>query len=107
MNDLDRHLAVNALLDMYGRLLTTRQRMILGYYYEDNYTLSEIADLEGISRNAVHDLLNRTVKKLEDYERKLQCLKKRATLVQAMAKLERHADHPDIALALDLLKKVE
>lgn len=107
MSDLDRHLAINALLDMYGSLLTPRQRMILGYYYEDNYTLGEIADLEAISRNAVHDLLQRTVNKLEDYERKLQCLKKRTALSQAVAQLEKHAHIPDIATALDLLKKVE
>ncbi len=107
MSDLERHVAVNALLDAYGSLLTERQRIILGYYYEDNYTLAEIADLEGISRNAVHDLLHRTVKKLEDYERKLHSLKKRGTLSEAMAQLEAHADHPDVARALDLLKKVE
>ncbi|TVP95108.1 MAG: hypothetical protein EA374_05080 [Acholeplasmatales bacterium] len=107
MNDLDRHMAVNAHLETYGALLTDRQRIILGYYYVDNYTLAEIADLEAISRNAVHDLLRRTVKKLEEYERKLQLLEKQAALSKAMALLEAHQDIPEISAALAMLKKVE
>ena len=48
---------VNTLLDYYGALLTDRQRTICDYYYREDFSMSEIAELEGISRAAVSDTI--------------------------------------------------
>ena len=60
-----------ALADLYGPLLTERQRDILRRYYHDDLSLGEIAAEEGISRQAVHDLLRRGLAALRTYERRL------------------------------------
>ena len=66
---------MNLLIDFYGTLLTEKQRQILGYYFEEDYSLSEIAELQQTSRSAEYDLLKRCEKILEDYESKLHLLR--------------------------------
>lgn len=67
-----KQVAETALLyDFYGPLLTVKQREIWDIYYQQDYSLSEIAGEAGISRQAVHDLLKRTEKILLSYEDKL------------------------------------
>jgi hypothetical protein len=59
------------LLDFYGKLLTDRSRSLLEQYYSEDMTLSEIADNEGISRQAVHDSIRRGASQLVRYEVRL------------------------------------
>ncbi|NLP44695.1 MAG: YlxM family DNA-binding protein, partial [Peptococcaceae bacterium] len=59
------------LYDFYGPLLTSKQAKVWDLYYQQDFSLSEIADQQGISRQAVHDLLKRTEKILESYEQRL------------------------------------
>lgn len=62
------------LFDFYGPLLTDKQGKVWDLYYQQDYSLSEIAEQEGISRQAVHDLLKRTEKILEEYEYRLRLI---------------------------------
>ena len=59
---------ISMLFDFYGDLLTDRQKTVLDYYYGDDYTLSEIAEYAGISRQAVHDTVHKAEKALRSYE---------------------------------------
>ena len=45
-----KDLGITILLDFYGDMLTEKQRDFLGYYYNDDLSLSEIAENEGITR---------------------------------------------------------
>ena len=45
-------------------------------YFQKDYSLKEIADYYNISRNAVYDLINITIKKLTDFETKLKLYEK-------------------------------
>ena len=65
---------VNTLLDYYGALLTDRQRTICDYYYREDFSMSEIAELEGISRAAVSDTIRKCKTELEHYEQVLKCI---------------------------------
>ena len=58
-------------LDIYGGLLTDRQAEILDFYYNEDYTLSEIAQGLGISKQAAHDALRSGAAALMEYESKL------------------------------------
>jgi uncharacterized protein len=62
---------VNLLYDIYAPLLTEHQQQILQLYFSDNYSMGEIALEYGISRQAVHDLIQRALSSLEKLEQKL------------------------------------
>ena len=59
------------LIDFYGNLLTNRSRLLLELHYSEDMTLSEIADNEGITRQAVHDSIRRGASQLLNFEEKL------------------------------------
>lgn len=75
MNEVDKNVEVTLLLDFYGNMLTERQREIMALYYEDNLSLSEVAEELGISKQGVADSIKRSEKTLYDTEEKLQLLK--------------------------------
>jgi len=64
------------LLDTYGVLLTERKREILDYYYNDDYSLSEISELTGISRQGVRDSIKKSEEEINGYESKLRIVEK-------------------------------
>ena len=65
---VDRTVWVNDLFDMYASLLTPHQREVLFLYYSLDFSLAEIADRLGVTRQAVHDSLIRGVEALEKLE---------------------------------------
>lgn len=66
------------LFDLYGDLLTEHQRDVYGSLVNEDLSLSEIAEEQGTSRQAVQDLIKRTDRKLEEFESKLHLLEKRS-----------------------------
>ncbi len=73
------------LYDFYGGLLTAKQSQAVELYHLENWSLAEIAEKEGVSRQAIHDLLQRSEKLMADYEEKLglvaRYMKQRAELI--------------------------
>ncbi|MEG0409330.1 MAG: sigma factor-like helix-turn-helix DNA-binding protein [Erysipelotrichaceae bacterium] len=67
---------VNELLDAYDVLLTLKQQQMLNYYYKEDFSLAEIAELMNVSRSAVGDLLKRSEKVLIQYEERLKLVEK-------------------------------
>lgn len=65
------------LYDLYGELLTDHQRKVFGELVNDDLSLSEIAELNGITRQGAHDLIKRCDKILEGYEAKLHLLEQK------------------------------
>lgn len=63
-------------MDYYGSLLTGKQRDIMEWYYNDDLSLAEIAEVNKTSRQAIHDLIKRCYKQLLSYESKLNLLQK-------------------------------
>lgn len=64
-----KNLEISYLLDFYGDVLTDKQRDVMEQYYNDDLSLSEIADNFGITRQGVRDAIKRgegTVLELED-----------------------------------------
>lgn len=68
------------LISVYGDILSKKQYCYLKYYYNDNYTIDEIGEHEGVSRQSVYDVMVRGLKKLEGLEEKLRVVKMRNIL---------------------------
>ena len=64
------------LYDFYGELLTEHQKNIYEDVIINDLSYSEIARLNGISRQGVYDMIKRCDKILEDYEDKLKLVEK-------------------------------
>lgn len=75
------------LYDIYGSLLTEKQRDYFEEYYFKNLSLSELADKYNISRNAIHKQLKETIKRLENYEDNLRLAKKNKMLEEIIKKV--------------------
>lgn len=90
---LDQLARVARLYDFYGPLLTPRQRKWLELHYHHDLSLGEIAEEEGISRQAVYDGLQRAVKALEDYEARLGYLQRELTFREQLAAAIRHLEN--------------
>lgn len=80
------------LLDYYGELLTPKQRSFLELYYCDDLSLAEIAEGEGITRQAVRDGIKRGEQILLELEAKLGIAQKHARCREALTSLCAHAD---------------
>lgn len=74
--NIENNLKISLLLEIYGKLLTQKQCEILDEFYNDNISISEIAINHNSSRQAVNDLIKRSVNVLNDYEQKLGLLQK-------------------------------
>ena len=76
MEAMEKKVTLSWLLAFYGELLTDNQQQMARLHWEEDYTLSEIAQQFSVSRQSVHDTLNRTEKQLDGWEEKLGLLKK-------------------------------
>ena len=73
---MDKNIEIGLLMDFYGELLTNRQKDIMDLYYNDNLSLSEIAEELEISKQGVQDNIKRAEKSLYEVEEKLGLLDK-------------------------------
>lgn len=71
VTNVEERLETGWLLTFYGPLLTSRQQKLLALYCEEDFSLSEIAAQEGISRQGVYDAIRRGARQLEEYEQML------------------------------------
>ena len=77
MDELEKKDRYNKLLFIYGNLLTENRLEKIESYFALDLSLSEIAEEDGVSRNAVHLSIKEAIKELEYYESKLHLLERR------------------------------
>ncbi len=68
---LQETLEISVLFDFYGPLLTERQQTFVDLYFNENLSLSEIADQFGVTKQAVSDGIKKSERSLRKYEEKL------------------------------------
>lgn len=92
-------LEMTLLYDFYGELLTERQRMCFDLYYNQDFSLAEIAQDLQVSRQGVYDNLSRAEAALRNMEEKTGCVQRslanRRTLRLICQSAQQLLEHPD------------
>ncbi len=81
---MPKDLNVALLLDYYGALLSEKQRRLVEMYYYEDLSLSEISEIEAITRQGASDMIARSVLKLESFEKKLGFINKAREIKNAL-----------------------
>ncbi len=107
--ELEKNERVNSLFAFYRPLLTKKQSEYLALYYADDYSLGEIAEEFGVSRQAVYDNIRRTEKILNGYEEKLGLLTEFAARNRQVDRLQTYVKqhYPTDAELLRLVARLE
>jgi len=71
-----KNMGIALLFDFYGDVLTGKQQEVIGLYYEDDLSLAEIAENEGITRQGVRDAIKRAEGQLIEMEERLGLAKR-------------------------------
>lgn len=111
---VEKNVKISMLLDIYGNLLTEKQNELLDDYYNNDLSLSEIAENQLITRQAVRDNLKKGENKLFEYEEKLGFMKKTimheeevAKILSELNKIEKKSTDKEVAKVLqDVRKKI-
>lgn len=107
---LEKRSHIVFLNDFYGPLLTPKQQEAMSLHYENDWSLSEIAEHMQITRQAVHDILKRAEVALQEYENRLglagRFLKTRQRLQEACALLENPSEEGNTGKALLILQEI-
>ena len=108
---MDRKVEISVLCEIYGKLLTEKQVNILDNYYNLDLSLSEIAENEGITRQAVRDIIKKGENKLFEFEEKLGIMKKNmkqeekiANILSELTKIQTKFTDEQIAEILEHIK---
>ena len=86
-----KDLEISFLLDFYGDMLTEKQREVIEFYYNEDLSLSEIADNEGITRQGVRDSIKRAEAQLLEMEDRLHLARRFRDMREGIAAIRRAA----------------
>lgn len=84
----EKNMKFPLLLDIYGVLLSPKKRELVEYYYNEDYSLSEISEITGISRQGVRDSIKKSEEEIYSLEEKLGIAAKNRRISEAIDKLE-------------------
>ena len=109
---MNKKVEISVLCDIYGKLLTEKQFEFINDYYNNDLSLSEIAENNNITRQAVRDIIKKGERKLFEYEEKLLFMKKTITqeqkiqvILSELTKIQTNSSDRKIANILDSIKK--
>ena len=105
-SDMEPKVRQTYLYDFYGELLNEHQRRIFEAFVFDDLSLGEIAEEQDISRQAVHDMIRRSTKKLEEYENKLHLMERFLDLREKVVSIQKCAEDYEKSREEQLLTKI-
>ena len=109
---MEKNVKISILCELYGKLLTKKQYEFLNDYYNNDLSLSEIAENNKITRQAVRDNIKKGEKKLFEYEEKLLFMKrmfnqekKIEKVSSELTKIQKDSSDKKVASILESIKK--
>ena len=73
---MEKNVEISMLCQIYGKVLTKKQYEVITDYYNNDLSLSEIAENNDITRQAVRDIIKKTENKLYELEKNIGFMKK-------------------------------
>lgn len=111
-SSMEKKVEISRLWQIYGNLLTEKQYEYIDYYYNNDLSLSEIAENNNITRQAVRDIIKKGERKLFEYEEKLLFMKKTINQEQKiqqvlwnLTKIQKDSSDKQISSILEDIKK--
>ena len=109
---MEEKVKISMLCEFYGKLLTEKQFEFIDDYYNNDLSLSEIAENNNITRQAVRDIIKKGEKKLFEYEEKLLFMKRTLNqekkiekALSELTKIQKDYSDKQIASVLESVKK--
>lgn len=105
----EKNLEISVLCDIYSALLPEKQRLALEYYYDDDLSLSEIAEHVGISRQGVRDQIKHAEAQLLALENALHLYEKSLKtekILDKLLELSQETDNKRLSSLIEELKAV-
>ena len=109
---MEKNVQISILCQLYGKLLTEKQYEFLDDYYNNDLSLSEIAENNNITRQAVRDIIKKGEKKLFEYAEKLSFMKRTLNqekkiekVLVELTKIQNDYSDKQIASVLENIKK--
>ena len=109
---MEKLVEISLLCEYYGKLLTERQYQCINDYYNNDLSLSEIAQNYNITRQAVRDIMKKGENKLFEFEEKLGIMKKTqrqeekiASILSELTKIQTKFTDEQIAEILEHIKE--
>ena len=109
---MEEKIKISMLCEFYGKLLTEKQYKFIDDYYNNDLSLSEIAENNNITRQAVRDNIKKGEKKLFEYEEKLMFMKRTLNqekkiekVLAELTKIQKDSSDKHVASVLESIKR--
>ena len=89
---MEKNVEISVLCQLYGKALTDKQYEVLTDYYNNDLSLSEIAENNNITRQAVRDIIKKGENKLYELEENISLMKKTLEEEKIVSKIEKQLD---------------
>ena len=103
---MEKRFEISLLFDFYSELLTEKQKDIMDLYFNNDLSLSEIAEINKTSRQAIHDTIKTCEKLLLVYEQKLKLLNKAHKLKEISENIISELDKLQINIKDDKMNRI-
>ncbi|BFT66110.1 YlxM family DNA-binding protein [Parvimonas sp. KA00067] len=107
---MEKIVEIAVLFDYYGKLLSDKQYNVVDQYCNEDLSLREIAELNGISKQGISDILSRAEKKLKFYEDELKLISKFEKINSNLREINKLIEdsknkNSDLSNILDIIQK--
>ena len=109
---VDKKVEISMLCQIYGKMLTEKQYEVINDYYNNDLSLSEIAENNNITRQAVRDIIKKGENKLFELEEKLAFMKrtmkqekKLQEILEELSKIEDTSSEKKVAKILEHVRE--
>ena len=92
---MEKIVEIAVLFDYYGKLLSKKQYNVVDQYCNEDLSLNEIAELNGITKQGISDILGRAEKKMKKFENELKLIEKNNYISDSLRNINNIIDQLD------------